>query len=987
MKKQISRSIKAHLLPNLFILLSLLTIGVIPFGVIQAQRNDTAKSAAKSKVAPSGAAATKLSGILTARPATTGPAFSIGRPPAPAAPQVVLYDQYNNAGANATLSATFTDFPTFSADLADDFCVPANCTWTVNSIDADGVYFNGPGPATSWNVFIYNNASCLPGAQVYSILNTTVTQVGTTFTVNLTPAAVLPGGASGTQYWVEIQANMTFGTQGEWGWTDRTVQNLCPAAWQNPGGGFALCPTWGGRGDPAGCNIDPGVPDQVYRLNGTATGACQGGCATPTPTPCSTYVTTTSSSAIMPGTTDIGNHCDDCATAITLPFPVDLYQQLFTSVNASSNGSLDFIGAQSPFTQGCQVLPSTFWTRAILPFQDDLSTDPAISPDCSNFASGCGIFTATTGTAPTRVFIIEWRTGFFGRSGTANFEVKLYENNNSFFDVIYGATVDNGTSETSGVQASSTGQATTFSCGTGTLTNGLKVTYNKATCTPTPTPPCNPWTAASPYPVTDVRYGFAQVANLNGTSYFYVFGGVSGGTRINNVNRYNLTTGMWEARAPMPFTSEAPTCALMPATNPACSNIVYCAEGDTGTGFASYNIDTDTWTPLANTPSTAGNDYGSASGAFNGKFFLVGGTTNFLADVWVYNVGTNMWSPGTPAPDGFLLAGYQQVGQYLYLAGGWTGGVATGLTTTRRLDMTSAPGVWSNGPVFTMGRSDFGLAYDAFKNKLYALGGDTQGGGFFDSTNEVDELDISGWPAGAWAASPPNLPTPNRQANQAGFYGNGNIWSTGGINGQTFQFLADHLYRANMCGPFAYSAVSRINHGACGTFDIPLALSCSGTSHATVEPRSKAGSVGNYTIVVNFAGGVENINTAGTTVTCHNPAGGGGTVVTGSITGNGTNTITIPLTGVTDRQTLTLHIAGATAADQTLDIPISFLIGDVNGTGVVNATDIALIKSQSGQVVTACNFKEDVNANCAINSSDINLAKQNTGFAAPFCCP
>ena len=40
-------------------------------------------------------------------------------------------------------------------------------------------------------------------------------------------------------------------------------------------------------------------------------------------------------------------------------------------------------------------------------------------------------------------------------------------------------------------------------------------------------------------------------------------------------------------RAPMPFMSEAPTCALMAATG-----IVYCAEGDTGSGFASYNIAT-----------------------------------------------------------------------------------------------------------------------------------------------------------------------------------------------------------------------------------------------------------------------------------------------------------------------------------------------------------------------------------------------------------
>src|SRR5207248_9139252 len=38
--------------------------------------------------------------------------------PQPKRPQVILYDQYNNASATGSLSATFTDFPTYSSDLA-----------------------------------------------------------------------------------------------------------------------------------------------------------------------------------------------------------------------------------------------------------------------------------------------------------------------------------------------------------------------------------------------------------------------------------------------------------------------------------------------------------------------------------------------------------------------------------------------------------------------------------------------------------------------------------------------------------------------------------------------------------------------------------------------------------------------------------------------------------------------------------------------------
>src|SRR5207253_7260181 len=97
---------------------------------------------------------------------------------------------------------------------------------------------------------------------------------------------------------------------------------------------------------------------------------------------------------------------------------------------------------------------------------------------------------------------------------------------------------------------------------------------------------------------------------------------------------------------------------------------------------------------------------------------------------------------------------------------------------------TSSPGAWSTGPAWTQQRADMGVAYDPVSNKLFAIGGDTTGGTFFDPSTEVDETSLASWPAGTWVLSAPNLPTP-RQANQAGFYSTGRaggeIWSTGGL--------------------------------------------------------------------------------------------------------------------------------------------------------------------------------------------------------------
>ena len=134
------------------------------------------------------------------------------------------------------------------------------------------------------------------------------------------------------------------------------------------------------------------------------------------------------------------------------------------------------------------------------------------------------------------------------------------------------------------------------------------------------------------------------------------------------------------------------------------------------------------------------------------------------------------------------------------MVGGWTGGAPTGLTTTLASGHEFSAWDVGQGPDIHV-KADQTSALPTMRatNKLYALGGDTQGGGFFDSTNEVDELDLSAWPGGTWTSSTPNLPSPNRQANQAGFYGGGNIWSVGGLDGSTFTFLPDVLARPS-CG-------------------------------------------------------------------------------------------------------------------------------------------------------------------------------------------
>src|SRR5438105_11189050 len=44
-------------------------------------------------------------------------------------------------------------------------------------------------------------------------------------------------------------------------------------------------------------------------------------------------------SIVGAGGTDIGNHCEDCVTPLTLPFPIDFYSLVgVNNVNVNSNG-------------------------------------------------------------------------------------------------------------------------------------------------------------------------------------------------------------------------------------------------------------------------------------------------------------------------------------------------------------------------------------------------------------------------------------------------------------------------------------------------------------------------------------------------------------------------------------------------------------------------------------------------------------------------
>ncbi|HVU64816.1 MAG TPA: GC-type dockerin domain-anchored protein [Phycisphaerales bacterium] len=185
---------------------------------------------------------------------------------------------------------------------------------------------------------------------------------------------------------------------------------------------------------------------------------------------CVTYTMTQTAGSIVPGTADSNDHCDDCTVLIALPFPVTFFGATYNSVNAGSNGFLDFTTSHSGlYSNGCLPDASGFGP-AIFPHWDDLRTD-TVYP-------GMGIFTSTSGTAPNRIFNIEWRTVYYANSAqTANFEVRFYEGLDGF-DLVYGNDDLNASSATIGVQSTGTGPFTQFSCNTASTASGMVLHFD-----------------------------------------------------------------------------------------------------------------------------------------------------------------------------------------------------------------------------------------------------------------------------------------------------------------------------------------------------------------------------------------------------------------------------------------------------------------------------------------------------------------------------
>jgi Kelch motif/Galactose oxidase, central domain len=512
---------------------------------------------------------------------------------------------------------------------------------------------------------------------------------------------------------------------------------------------------------------------------------------------CTTYVTTTGRGQIVPGTADTGNHCDDCATLISLPFPVTVYGQTFTSANVSSNGALDLIGSESPFSHGCVVLPDPGWEMTIFPYQGDLRTDA--QPGCADFPDGaCGVFTSVTGTQGNRRFNIEWRAVHYADVTTsANFEVEFYEDIPTSFDIVYGATSDNGSDETSGVQASSAGPATTFSCGTSTLLDGLKVIYTceQASPTPTATPTATGSPSCTPIVVTGsiangdptqtdrlFRSGIPQTCPATTTCAIfgdgqprrfdsYTFTNTTGSTQCVHIDTTTACTGNQFIFIGAYLGSFDP--------NNICTNWI----GDSGNSpnpEQAFDVDVDAGQTLVVVVSEV-----NFSGCPSYTVTITGlcGTASPTPTATGTPSPTPTCTPGGGTPGPWTQAAPVAVdhyggfmdsdGTFAYEGGGYSFSVGDNINEFGRFDPVA--NTWTPlAPVPDLNNAEASGVYAPNVNQLFVFGGEEVNFATVVNTTRIYDIATDTWSTGA--------PMPDVRAFMASGYFNGKIYLVGGYS-------------------------------------------------------------------------------------------------------------------------------------------------------------------------------------------------------------
>ncbi|MDF2437137.1 MAG: hypothetical protein K0Q95_1513 [Bacteroidota bacterium] len=270
------------------------------------------------------------------------------------------------------------------------------------------------------------------------------------------------------------------------------------------------------------------------------------------------------------------------------------------------------------------------------------------------------------------------------------------------------------------------------------------------------------------------------------TGFVYLVSGADAAFANSSLtSAYNITSGLWSTKAPIPQ-------SRMQITPIQVNNKIYVIGGYSGsfspvTTTSIYDITSNTWTTGAAMPAAVG-DY--ASGVYNDSLIYIIGGYNGSGDVntvQIYNINTNTWAIGT-AKTGTASAGLRGAisGNNIVIAGGYSQTLAATQSSAVLgvIDPANPLSItWTNLPSYPAGPSGRLAAGVAAQNNglVYFGGGDPNGQG----TSAINNVYAYNTNLSQWETGPAMLTGASNISGFASVIENDTLYlvTMGGYNG------------------------------------------------------------------------------------------------------------------------------------------------------------------------------------------------------------
>ncbi len=241
------------------------------------------------------------------------------------------------------------------------------------------------------------------------------------------------------------------------------------------------------------------------------------------------------------------------------------------------------------------------------------------------------------------------------------------------------------------------------------------------------------WSTGAPAPLP-ARAEAAYGETTHG-GFLYVIGGGNSGIALSDLQRYDPVLDAWTTLASMNTARAGAAAAVIDdgifVIGGRQSTGGPCSGGPYSNTVEKYDIDTDTWSAVAQLPNQRSD---MAAVAHGGKIYVFGGCsdTGVTKEVDMYDPQTDTWTRlvDMTTARASLVAGHS--GDKVYAIGGTTDGVSLS-TLNEVYDIPS--NTWSTNAPMTTARQEAGV--NSHGGRIYVVGGSTASFGNSTAANEA----------------------------------------------------------------------------------------------------------------------------------------------------------------------------------------------------------------------------------------------------------